>query len=107
MVSKLFRKPLHYYTREEVDEFKRTNRDLRWALRDIAPYLRARDQRSFRHWVFTFGWLACLTYYEDLMRELVNEIKGANDKTLDRVLERWETRTRLGLLGNGEDVGQE
>lgn len=96
-----FRKPLYEYTREEIDLFVERNRDVQWALRDIAPYMRARDQRGFRRWVFAMGWLCCLTYYEGELKKLATQIAESAEKGVAR----WESRTKLGLLddeGEGE-----
>lgn len=93
----VYHKPLHHYSREELDAFKRGNRDIKWALRDVAPYFRARDTRAFRHWVFTAGWIACLDYYDELLQEMARSIAGAANKAGEQALLRWETRTRLGV----------
>lgn len=97
------KRSVKFYTREELDEFKRNNRDVRWALNEVRPYMRARDQRAFRHWVFVMGWIACLTYYGDALEKLVKQIAESAEKTGEKALTEWERRTWFGLPPTEEE----
>ena len=92
-ISKVLRRPLQYITPEEISYFMRSNRAFKDAWTDLAPYMRERDIRGVKRWVFAMGWLACAQFYRQHIIAMAEAMAERTVREAQKISDDFARRT--------------
>jgi hypothetical protein len=67
-------RPIQYITPEEQKDYMKRNRAFKISWADHSPYMKQRDPRGVKKWVYLWGWLACERFYQRHIIQMAQEL---------------------------------